>query len=162
MKFVNEQNPLEHEGIVVVDRNLNKVKVKSAAYIAFNKARDIVRKSPRGLLELILLEKLDDILPMLSNDYKEYAINMQERIRVLFHQIEHNFHHCKRIADTDMLYCNPRKAFCLEATKQKMWLDPLISRFIGKCENFHGYINSHKRTDGTINTNLLDHILSLI
>jgi len=39
--WVSNQNPLEHEGVVVCDSNFRRLKMKNASYVAFNRARDI-------------------------------------------------------------------------------------------------------------------------
>ena len=40
LNWVSSLNPLEHEGVVVRDSNFNRIKVKNAAYVAYNKLHD--------------------------------------------------------------------------------------------------------------------------
>jgi len=69
--FVSSRNPQDHEGIVVCDPSYRRIKVKNAGYLALNKVRDSVLSSPRGLVELLLLEKLDDALPLFPDHVVE-------------------------------------------------------------------------------------------
>lgn len=158
IEFVNVQNPTEHEGVVVCDRNFNRVKVKNVAYLAYNRARDIVGKSPRALLELILLEKIDDVLPMLPEHMKARSDDMTNSLAGLVREVDQNWLVCKAIADKDIV--NPRKAFCLEAQAQKFWLEPLINRFLGKCEDARSFFMQHKNPAGSFTDSFLDKILA--
>lgn len=160
LEFVNTQNPTEHEGVVVCDSNHNRVKVKNAAYLAYNRARDIVGKSPRALLELILLEKIDDVLPMLPEHMKARSDEMQNSLVELVREIDQNYLVCKTIADKDTV--NARKAFCLEAQAHKFWLEPLINRFLGKCDDSRSFFAQHKNPDGSYTDSFLDKILTQI
>lgn len=65
LNFVSCRDPFKYEGIVVCDKNFNRVKVKNANYVALNKIRDKVANSPRAILEIILNGKEDDVYPLL-------------------------------------------------------------------------------------------------
>lgn len=69
--LVDERDPTEHEGFVLMDRNFNRVKVKSQAYVFASSRRDSLSKSRKTRIELILQEKDDDVLPMLPQILQE-------------------------------------------------------------------------------------------
>lgn len=81
LDFVSDRDPSAFEGVVVCDPQFNRVKVKSAGYLAFNKIKDNVLKSPRSLLEVILLEKLDDVSVVLTQPQKEHAAKVLDAYR---------------------------------------------------------------------------------
>jgi RNA ligase len=158
VEYVNAQNPTQHEGVVVCDKNFNRLKVKNVAYMAYNRARDIVGKSPRALLELILLEKIDDVLPLLPEHIKERATEMGNSLVDFIHQTDQNYAECKVVADKDLV--NPRKAFCLHAQSMKFWLDPLVNRFLGRNTSAKDYILGHKNPNGSFSDSFLENILT--
>lgn len=156
--FVNEQNPLEHEGVVACDANFHRVKVKNIAYVLAHGSISRAGASPRALLEIILLEKFDDLLPMLSDHIKERGYQMVDAMRVLSHEVAANYTECKAVAD--LATVNPRKEFCLHAQSKKMWLTPLIERFLGKNDSFVSYLKSHMNADGSFPDSLLENVLA--
>lgn len=81
MDFVSARDPSAFEGVVVCDPHFNRVKIKSAGYLAFNKIKDNVLKSPRSLLEVILLEKLDDVSVVLTQPQKKLAAKVLDAYR---------------------------------------------------------------------------------
>ena len=81
IEFVSDRNPTEYEGIVAVDKNFNRVKVKNPGYLALSRIKDSALKSPRSLVELCLLGKLDDALPLLPDHIVERANKLQEALR---------------------------------------------------------------------------------
>src|SRR5690606_16674945 len=47
-------SPSENEGVVICDANFNRIKIKSAAYVAYNKLHDSLSNSHRNCLEIVL------------------------------------------------------------------------------------------------------------
>ena len=66
--FVNSADPAKLEGAVVLDRHGNRVKVKSMAWVLSSRAKDLVTVSRRSALEAIVLDKIDDVLPLVEKD----------------------------------------------------------------------------------------------
>lgn len=60
----------EHEGYVIVDANFNRVKVKNQAYLLAHKATSRL-VTPLHYLEIVLAEKVDDVLPVLALEKQE-------------------------------------------------------------------------------------------
>jgi len=80
IESVSNKNPLEHEGVVAVDSNFNRVKVKNAQYVAFNRARDILGSSERNCLELVLAGAEDDVIPALPQEIVERVLTIKQGV----------------------------------------------------------------------------------
>lgn len=158
ISFVASKTPFEQEGIVVCDSQFRRVKVKSLAYTAYNRVRDSAANSPRALVELILTERLDDVMPVLEPYIQGQATKLQDGIRNLFRTMDHTFQEI--LAETNGQE-NQRKAFALGVQARKAWMTPLMDRFTGKCTSFQAWIDSKKNADGSYPDSLLDNLISL-
>jgi hypothetical protein len=155
LAFVGSKAPFEQEGVVI--RNGNKrVKAKSLAYMAYNRVRDSAANSPRAIVELILTEKLDDVLPVLEPYVQEQAVKLQDGIRVLFRNTENIY---QELLASVQGQDNPRKAFALAVQARKAWMSPLMDRFIGRCSGLEDYIQKRKNADGSFPDGLLDALI---
>ncbi len=158
LDFVSSQNPLEHEGVVAMDQNFNRVKIKNLAYTAYNRAHHLTANSPRALMELILLEKLDDVLPVLGDHVKVRAEKLQNGLINLIRETDTTFEACKLVAETNPE--NPRKFFALEVQKLKAWMGPLMARYSGKCDDCKDYILKQKTKTNEWPTSFLETLIS--
>ena len=161
LDFVGSKSPMEQEGIVVCDSAFNRVKVKSLAYLAYNRVRDSAANSPRAVMELILSEKIDDVMPVLEAHIQEKAKEMQEGLRNLIHSVDASYVECLTASKgTDS---NERKAFALAV--QARIPDAMgycMERWQGKCKNFLDYIQSKKDNNtGRYPDSFLDRIINL-
>lgn len=92
--FVDMANPMELEGSVVCVQDgdsFQRLKVKNKSYVLAHKSKDILTASPRNMLEAIIRETVDDILPLLPTDdlrakviamkeaYAQYCVKVDER-----------------------------------------------------------------------------------
>jgi hypothetical protein len=165
--WVSSLNPMEHEGVVVRDGNFNRIKVKNAAYIAYNKVRDRLSTSERNIVELILAEKDDDVIPMLP---EEIVQNLQKIKRGLQMTIEHHndtYQIIKNVADAENL--GDKKTFALLVQKtmklaeekgKPLWQAPFFQMFDGKASNMRDFINKNRK-DGSWGDSFLDKMLEL-
>lgn len=155
LDFVGTQEPSAFEGVVVRDREFRRVKVKNPAYLAYNRIRDSVANSPRALMEVILLGKHDDVFPMLPQDIQvtgqDYLVGYR-KLSAFYEGIYPDMETRAKASD------NPRKTFALEVQERKLWMPPLINRFIGKCQSFQEFIDSNKK-EGTWNDAFLDNLI---
>lgn len=142
LAFVGSKPPFEQEGIVVRDRSFNRVKVKSLAYMAYNRLRDSTANSPRAIMELILTDKLDDVLPVLEIWLHGQAVQMQENTRKLFKHIDALYP--ELVAEGNLDTVNPRRGFAIAIQKRKAWMGPLMSRYLGKCQDMSDHISQHR------------------
>jgi hypothetical protein len=154
---VGSKAPFEQEGVVVRDSQFRRVKVKSLAYTAYNRVRDSAASSPRALMELILTEKLDDVLPVLEPYVQEQAVKLQDGVRVLFQKTETIY---QEILAEIQGQENQRKAFALGVQKRKAWMAPLMDRFIGRCSNLEDWIQKRKNPDGSYPDGVLEALIT--
>ena len=86
-EFVQTRNPLEHEGFVLMDKNFNRIKLKSDAYCFMSHKRDGLGKSNRTRLKLVLSDAMDDIMPILPKFVQEKILDLQSRLNGLIDEI---------------------------------------------------------------------------
>lgn len=166
--FVSTRNPQNHEGIVVCDPQYRRIKVKNAGYLALNKVRDSVLNSPRGLVELLLLEKLDDALPLFPNHIVERAEKLQNAFRVLVQGARKDYLDCWNEAEQEApiseesskaLFRAHRKAFALAVQGRRLWMAPMMDIYQGKASDLTEWIKSKRHIDGGWSNSFLDQVL---
>lgn len=159
LDWVSSCNPLEHEGVVVRDANFNRIKVKNAAYVAYNKVRDALGTSARNCVELILAEKDDDVIPMLPEEIVKNLLNIKAGLQVALKLYDDSYLAVKAEADATNL--GDKKTFAILVTKNnKLWHAPFFQMFSGKAQNMKDFI-AKNRKDGTWGDSFLDKILEL-
>lgn len=159
INWVSSLNPMEHEGVVVRDSQFNRIKVKNAAYVAYNKVRDALATSQRNMVELILTEKDDDVIPMLPEEIVNNLQKIKAGIQVVIKQHDENYLAAKAQADTIMP--GDKKTFAILVTKNKdLWTAPFFSMFDGKSANMKDFIQKNRK-DGTWGNSFLDKMLEL-
>jgi hypothetical protein len=162
LEWVSSLNPMEHEG-VVVKQGESRIKVKNPAYVAYNKVRDALATSPRNMVELILTEKDDDVIPMLP---EEIVKNLQE-IKVGVQRIikQHDEGYLAIKAEADSLKPGDKKTFAVLTTvtykSLNLWTAPFFQMFDGKASNMKDFIMKSRGKDGSWGNNFLDKMLEL-
>lgn len=162
VEFVSSRDPTKHEGIVVCDQHFRRIKVKNAGYLALNKVRDSVLKSPRGLVELILLEKLDDALPLFPDHVVDRAHKLQAAFRELVVHYRDAYDECKAQADAtaDADDREHRKAFALAVQAHEHgWMAPMMEQYQGRVNGLMEWIQSKRQVDGGWSNGFLDTVL---
>jgi len=157
--WVSSLNPMEHEGVVVRDSDFNRIKVKNAAYVAYNKVRDALGTSERNCMELILSEKDDDVIPMLPEEIvknlQKIKIGLQATIKL------YDEAYIKAKAEADSINAGDKKTFAILVTKNKeLWNAPLFQMFDGRAQNMKDFIVKNRK-DGTWSNSFLDKLLDL-
>lgn len=159
VNWVSSLNPMEHEGVVVRDSNFNRIKVKNAAYVAYNKVRDRLGTSERNIVELILAEKDDDVIPMLPEEIVNNLVRIKAGIQSALKKHDEAYQAAKAQADAILL--GDKKTFAILITKDKsMWNAPFFQMFDGKAANMKDFIMQNRK-EGTWGTSFLDRILEL-
>ncbi len=158
--WVSSLNPMEHEGVVVRDSQFNRIKVKNAAYVAYNKVRDALATSPRNMVELILTEKDDDVIPMLPEEIvknlQSIKVGVQKTIR------DHDAAYLSAKAEADRIKPGDKKTFAILVTQNKaLWTAPFFQMFDGKASNMKDFIMKSRSKDGTWGNSFLDKMLEL-
>jgi hypothetical protein len=156
LDLVSDQNPLEHEGVVVRDSQFNRIKIKNASYVAFNRARDILGTSERNCLELVLSGKEDDVIPALPPEIVERITFLKQGVSIMIKEHDNLYTTVKSTLDT-----SDKKTFALAVTKLNIWTAPMFTIFDGKACDMKDFI-AKNRKEGTWANNFLDKILSII
>ena len=170
ISFVNEQDPSEQEGVVIVDKNFNRLKVKSLSYVAFNKTRDKLGASYRNCLSLVLEEKVDDCIGKLPKEIEEILLDMQEKVGEWFKLQEKTYNDVyqegwnKSISPE--LYGMEMKQFAnalsrATAVNPSIWPGPMFAVVRGKADNIREAICKLQPDNKYANT-MLDTILKAI
>jgi hypothetical protein len=159
VNWVSSLNPMEHEGVVVRDSNFNRIKVKNAAYVAYNKLNDRLGSSERNLMEFILLEKDDDVAGFIP---EEIAKNMA-KIKVGFQLALNKQDEAYKLAraEADAKAPGDKKTFAILVTQdKKMWHAPFFAMWDGKASSMKDFIQKNRK-DGSWGDSFLDKILEL-
>ena len=157
--WVSSLNPTEHEGVVVRDRNFNRIKIKNAAYVAASKLRDSLSTSPKNCLELILLGKDDDASSLLPEDIRNNLFIIKENfVSWLYNQEQL----AKTIIAEAASISSDKKTFALTVQKHKPSIQAaLFSIYDGKSNSVKNFIENNRK-NGTWSSNFLDKLLSVI
>lgn len=154
-------DPKENEGIVVKDKNFNRVKVKSPAYVSYNKIlfEAVQGNSGRRLLELILSEKHDDVFPMLPKHIQVDANELLENYRKFHSGLVHE---CMNLARSfDATVPENRKALALKVQELKLPMSIVMHFYNGN--DYNDFIKGPKNCkNGIWNDGFLDSLLNLI
>jgi hypothetical protein len=157
--WVSSQNPMEYEGVVVRDGNFNRLKVKNAAYVAYNKVRDTLAASERNCVELILAEKDDDVVAFLPEEIVKNLQKIKAGVQVAIKRHDEAYKAAVEAANT--IAPGDKKTFAILITKQKdLWTAPFFQMFDGKASNMKDFIQKNKK-DGTWANSFLDKILEI-
>lgn len=160
INWVSTKNPLEHEGVVVRDSNFNRIKVKNASYVAFNRARDILGTSERNCLELVLQGKEDDVIPALPTEIVDRILKIKSGLIKVINKYDSLFKEIKILSDQKE--SGNKKIFAMQISESKdIWAAPMYNIFDGKATDMKDYIQKQKK-EGTWANNILDKILSEI
>lgn len=149
--FVSSREPSKFEGVVVRDYLYRRVKIKNAGYLALGKIKDSVAKSPRAIMEIVLLGKEDDVMPLVVPHIQEKILKLKDSL-------------CELIAKTDAeyeaLYSPDRKTFALAVKAGSGNLGPHMARWSGKVSGMRDWIMS-SRVNGSWSDGFLDSVLSM-
>lgn len=100
IEFVKNRPPKSAEGVVLVDSKWNRSKIKNPGYVAASKTRDVLMSSRRNMIEYILAEKIDDMIPYMDAE----TLSEMERTRAglvdLFSQMDQQYKIWKSQVDT--------------------------------------------------------------
>jgi len=158
--WVSTLNPLEHEGVVVRDSQFNRIKVKNAAYVAYNKLNDRLGSSERNLMEFILLEKDDDVAGVLPEEIVKNMNILKEGLQKAIMKYD-SMYHLITLNLSALGLSDSKKEFALYVQKHKeLWQAPFFAMFDGKSSNMKDFIMKNRK-DGTWGNSFLDKMLEI-
>lgn len=141
VEFICSKNPSEFEGMVARDKNYKRVKMKHPGYLALSSLKGSATSSPRRLMELVLLEKGDDVMPLLPAHAQKALAELQESLLTFVKTYDELFIKLRS-------KCESRKDFALAVQEGKHWIGPLMNMFLGK-GSMKDYILSQKNQDSS-------------
>lgn len=148
--FVNGRSGMDYEGVVATQYLsgglVKRVKIKSAAYLLASRTKSIIGASPRNMMELILLEQVDDLLGVMTEDQKAKVEEMQANLRNFIHSFDGVYR--QKMEELESL--GPmsdhlrRKTFARAVGGSEMWMAPAMAMYEGKAHGLHEWILKHK------------------
>jgi hypothetical protein len=164
VEWVSSLNPMEHEGVVVRDAKFNRIKLKNPSYVAYNKVRDALASSERNIVEIILAEKDDDVIPMLP---EEIVKNLQ-KIKVGLVKViqDHDLAFRTIYNECQIIKAGDKKIFAIavqgvaKLRNGKLWTAPLFNMFDNRSVDMKDFIQKNRK-DGTWGNSFLDKILEI-
>lgn len=152
LDWAADRDPIKYEGLVVCDRHFRRCKVKSPGYLALSKLRDSVGTSSRSMLELILLDRVQEVTEALPPYLLERISTMETQLAREITRIERAY---------EALHSPDRKTFALaiRASAHPDDMAPLMARWSGRCGDAQNWIEN-ARKDGTWSDSFLDGLLA--
>jgi hypothetical protein len=136
LEAVQDLNPIDNEGFVVVDKNFNRVKIKSPKYVELHHLR-----TGMGIKPLIRLLRMGETREFLTYfpEYQRLIDEIQSQLDAYVADVESTYAGLRQIED--------RKAFALEAAKTKHE-HMLYALHQGKVTDLRYRMLYEKRVDG--------------
>jgi len=160
LKFVSDMNPTEREGIVVRDKHFQRVKIKSANYVAYNHIvfNTVKGNMPRNVMRIILNEKQDDVFPILPDLVRKEAEKFLESYRE-FAKHTHVFY-SDLVAKFDKSDKDSRKNLALYVRDNKLNMQFAMMYYLGK--NYSQWVKDAIQKDGDWTDAFIDNLVELI
>lgn len=161
VSHLNDGTDIKWEGVVVVDKFNNRIKVKNLDYVTASRIRSNI-SSNRNILTAILEEKWDDILPTLKgmDIVVEKGNQLQESLRTYIHEQDKLYH---VLFDK---FGQTRKDFaiaCQDKANGRIHMPYMMSRYTGKIESFSAWIQSQRnKSNNEFGDGFLDSLLEIL
>lgn len=163
--FVAGRDPMDYEGIIAMDNNFNRVKCKNSEYVALGRVKDAVTGSTkRGVMQLILAEKLDDALPLIPDFVKEDCIKLRDKFQRYFQRYNALYSKCEQEAQEKGSWGSHehRKTFAVAAKRHDGWMQPMMHQYQGKSNSLANYLEQQRLKDGRYSNNFIDSMLYVL
>jgi hypothetical protein len=149
--FVDSANPAELEGAVVCTSQFGRLKVKNKTYVLAHKSKDTVMSSMRNALEAVILEKVDDLLPILPNEEaKDRLISVRRAFIDYCKEID------ARVAAFREDAAGSRKRFAEQVMLSGDWTAPYFNLWENRAANayewFTAACKNNKLSSGSLDT----------
>jgi hypothetical protein len=152
--YVDMQDPAQMEGVVIIDNHFNRVKVKNAKWVLSSKMHDAITSSRRSVLEAILTQKIDDVIPLLEGDIRTEVEALVQRVHLYIRSVDKHFKEWSAIAS------GSRKDFAKLVTAENCWKAPYFMLFEKRFEDASACFKN-LAAEGRISRDSLDFILTL-
>jgi hypothetical protein len=157
LAYVSNRNPLEHEGVVVMDSAYNRVKIKNINYVLLGRTRDTL-VNDRAFLNLVLNNKEDDVMEVLPEEFQKRVLQLKQSLKDFNYKIMGQYAETtKRLSDH-----SPKKDFALIVQKEVFWGAPMFKMWDGKCSSFKDFLDQNRGENGEYGHSFLDKLLSYL
>lgn len=153
--YVDQQDPAQMEGVVIVDEYFNRVKVKNAKWVLSSKMHDAISTSRRSVLEAILTQKIDDVIPLLEGDIRTEVEALTYRVHRYVRTIDKNF------KDWFALSTGIRKDFAKYVMAENCFKAPYFMLFEKRFVDASECLKSLAE-EGRLSRDSMDFILTLV
>lgn len=147
IEFVNSRNADDYEGVILVDKNFNRVKVKSQQYVLIHRASSNLL-SAKNMLKAILEDKIDDVYPLLPSIHQENVNLLKKKIIEITNRADQYFLAIQQLmTHTDYLDINNEQARFAAIVKdysspQVVPYGYFFDRRAGKCNSMLEWMKS--------------------
>jgi hypothetical protein len=156
---MNKNGMIENEGLVLVDKHMNRQKVKNLDYVLASKIRTNVGASDRNILTAILNEKWDDTIILLAgmDEIIQRGNDLAEDLRNFIYNQEKTYHYLFEN------YGASRKKFAIASQNpnNEAYMPYMMARYTGKVSSFLDYIAKQKK-ENEFPTSFIDSLLKEI
>jgi hypothetical protein len=163
VNWVSTLSCLEYEGVVIRDSNFDRIKLKNANYVVYNRFSDNLGRSERNCLELILLGKEDDVIPFMPKEIANNVVKLKTGLQKLINDYNKLYYNIYQ--DANAILPNDRKTFALTVKNtaglpeyKNLWETPIYNIYSGRAADMLDFIEKNKK-DGTWNSSFLDTLL---
>jgi len=158
LSFVASRSACDYEGVVVIDSNFNRVKVKNPGYLALGNIKSSAVASPRRLLELVLSGKDDDAIGLVTPLVQEKLVSTKKGYAILCRSVDDWYAKTMSTIHGD----DSRKQLALVCQADKIMIGPVMAMYQGKASSFQGWVLNNRQQDGSWADSFLDNLLSSI
>jgi hypothetical protein len=144
--FVDDADPAKLEGAVVLDAQFRRVKIKNKAYVMTSRMSDIVNFSPRTLIQSIIDETIDDVIPLLDKSVLEKIDEVKDKLTAWRKKINEQFVALKIEAAGD------RKTFSRLVHERTSWYAPFYEMLSNNQEDVLGWLQNSRMLPSTFDT----------
>lgn len=161
VSFVNSRSSLEAEGVVIVDKNFNRIKIKSLEYTTRARLQDVYGNSPKNCLTLILSGKDDDVYPHVPGPIQELLNSLKVKVKDFIILHEEKFAEGMQFAGEDDPKLFADWASREAAMDRRLWTAPLFSWYRKQSSSMIDFLE-RARQKGEFRGNHLKTILEKI
>lgn len=151
--FVDQADPAKLEGAVAVSGTFGRLKIKNKSWVLSSKAKDLVTVSRRSALEAIIMEKIDDVIPLLEKDVGAELLRMQGALAQYCKTVDNNFARFKHMAN------GSRKLFAEQVMLSGDWTPAYFNLWENKSPNALAWVKTMCER-GKLSSSSLDVLLS--
>lgn len=153
--FVEQADPAELEGCVVIDSEFRRLKIKSKKWVLASHAKATITDSWRNALEAIIVGTIDDVIPLVDKDVGDKLLRLQSQLHVYLKLIDSKFQGWRDEANGD------RKYFASLVNASEEWASPYFQLLDNKAPDALTWARQ-LQANNKLSANTLDTILGRI